>query len=94
MEVKKVAGDQGYSSNANRNLYKEKKIETSFAHNGRSSKDEVEKEKTRQELARVRATAMEGSFGTQKNHYNLNRVTRKLMATEILMIVFGVIPQM
>ena len=58
VEVKKVAGDQGYSSNANRNLCKEKKIETSFAHKGRSSKDEDEKKKTKQELARVRATAM------------------------------------
>ena len=90
VEVKKLAGDQGYSSNANRNLCKEKKIETSFAHKGRSSKDEDEKKKTRQELARVRATAMEGSFGTQKNHYNLNRVIGRLKATEILMIFFGV----
>ena len=90
VEVKKLAGDQGYSSNSNRNLCKEKKIETSFAHKGRSGKDEDEKKKTRQELARVRATAMEGSFGTQKNHYNLDRVTGRLKATEILMIFFGV----
>ena len=49
-----------------------------------------EKKMTRQELARLRATAMEGSFGTQKNHYNLNRVIGRLKATEILMIFFGV----
>ena len=90
VEVKKVAGDQGYSSNTNRNICKEKRIETSFAHKGRIGKDEDEKKKTRQELARVRATAMEGSFGTQKNHYNLNRVIGRLKATEILMIFFGI----
>ena len=29
-----------------------------------------EKDLIRKELARVRATAMEGSFGTQKEHYD------------------------
>jgi len=29
---------------------------------------------TEKELARERATAMEGSFGTQKEHYYLRRV--------------------
>ena len=39
------------------------------------------------ELARVRATAMEGSFGTQKEHYDLRRVKAR---TEILYIFFGI----
>ena len=90
VEVKKTAGDQEYSSNANRNLCKEKKIETSFAHQEQSSKNEDEKKKNRKELARTRTTTMEGSFGTQKNHYNLDRVIERLKATEILMIFFRV----
>ena len=90
VDVKKLGGDQGYASNTNRTLCKNKDIETSFAQKGRAGKDQDEKKKTRQELARVRATAMEGSFGTQKNHYNLNRVVGRLKVTEILMIFFGI----
>ena len=44
----------------------------------------------RQELARVRATAMEGSFGTQKEHYSLRRVKARKKETEILYIFFGI----
>ena len=42
------------------------------------------------ELARVRATAMEGSFGTQKEHYDLRRVKARTKRTEILYIFFGI----
>ena len=42
----------------------------------------------RKELARVRATAMEGSFGTQKEHYDLRRVKARTKLTEILYIFF------
>ena len=40
------------------------------------------------ELVRVRATAMEGSFGTQKEHYDLRRVKARTKRTEILYIFF------
>lgn len=42
------------------------------------------------DLARVRATAMEGSFGTQKEHYGLRRVKARTKWTEILYIFFGI----
>ena len=42
------------------------------------------------ELARVRATAMEGSFGTQKEHYDLRRVKARTKRTEILYIFLGI----
>ena len=41
-------------------------------------------------LARVRATAMEGSFGTQKEHYGLKRINGRIKKTEILIIFFGI----
>ena len=47
----------------------------------------------RKELARARATAMEGSFGTQKEHYDLRRVKARTKLTEILYIFFGTIRQ-
>lgn len=33
---------------------------------------------------------MEGSFGTEKNHYNLNKVKARIETTEKLWIFFGV----
>ena len=42
------------------------------------------------ELVRVRATAMEGSFGTQKEYYDLRRVKARTKRTEILYIFFGI----
>ena len=49
-----------------------------------------EKDLVRRELARVRATAMEGSFGTQKEHYDLRRVKARTKRMEILYIFFGI----
>ena len=54
------------------------------------TKEKREKDFVRQELARVRATAMEGSFGTQKEHYFLRRIKARKKETEILYIFFGI----
>ncbi|MBR2128982.1 MAG: DDE transposase, partial [Bacteroidales bacterium] len=45
---------------------------------------------TKRELARVRATAMEGSFGTQKEHYGLRKIAARIKSTEIMLIFFGI----
>lgn len=90
VDVKKIGGDTGYAGTANRNYCKEKGIQTSFVKRGRPSQEKKEKDFVRQELARVRATAMEGSFGTQKEHYALRRVKARKKETEILYIFFGI----
>lgn len=89
VDVKKIGGDRGYSGNDNRTFCKDNGIETSFVQKGRTGKDEV-KAAVRKELARVRATAMEGSFGTQKEHYGLRKVAARIKSTEKLMIFFGI----
>ena len=63
VSVKKIRGDQGYSGNDKRTFCKENGIETSFTQKGRTGKNEV-KNATKRELARVRATAMEGALWT------------------------------
>ena len=68
---------------------KENKIETSFTQKGRTGKNEV-KNATKRELARVRATAMEGSFGTQKEHYGLRKIAARIKSTEIMLIFFDI----
>ena len=91
VDVKKIGGDAGYAGTENRDFCKENKIQTSFVKRGRPFSDaKKEKDFVRQELARVRATAMEGSFGTQKEHYSLKRVKARKKVTEIMYIFFGI----
>lgn len=87
--MKKIGGDQSYSGNGNRTFCNKKKIETSFTRKGRTGKNEI-KNATKRELARVRATAMEGSFGTQKEHYGLRKIAARIKSTEIMLIFFGI----
>ena len=91
VEAKKVGGDTGYAGTDNRDYCKENGIQTSFVKRGRPfSEEKNEKDLVRKELARVRATAMEGSFGTQKEHYDLRRVKARTKQTEVLCIFFGI----
>ena len=90
VDAKKIGGDTGYVGSANRNLCKELGIQTSFVKRGRPTTEKNDKDYVRQELARVRATAMEGSFGTQKEHYGMRRIKARKKKTEILYIFFGI----
>ena len=71
VDAKKIGGDASYAGNANRDMCTSNGIQTSFVQKGKRAKEKREKDFVRQELARVRATTMEGSFGTQKEHYSL-----------------------
>ena len=44
----------------------------------------------RSELSKERATRLEGSFGTHKQHYSLARIKARNRKTEILWIFFGI----
>ena len=90
VEAKKVGADAGYAGSANRELCGKEKIRTSFVKRGRPAPVKKEDDIIRKELARERATRMEGSFGTQKEHYGLNRIKARTRLTEILYIFFGI----
>lgn len=85
--AKKIGGDQSYSGNGNRTFCKENGIETSFIQKGRTGKNEV-KNATKKELAKVRATAIEDSFGTKKEHYGRRKIATRIKSTEIMLIFF------
>ena len=72
--MKKIGGDASYAGNANREMCTSNGIQTSFVQKGKRAKEKREKDFVREELARVRATAMGGSFRTQKEHYSLRRI--------------------
>lgn len=90
VDVRKIGGDTGYAGSVNRNFCKENGIQTSFVKRGKPSKTDTAKDLVRQELARVRSTSMEGSFGTQKEHYDMRRIKARMKKTEILYIFFGI----
>ena len=90
VDAKKIGGDTCYAGTANRDLCKEMGIQTSFVKRGRPTTEKNDKDYVRQEMARVRATVMEGSFGTQKEHYAMRRIKARKRKTEILYIFFGI----
>ena len=89
-KITKLGGDCSYSGNDNRTFCSDENIVTSFVQKGKKREASASVSLVRKELARVRATAMEGSFGTQKEHYGLKRINGRIKKTEILMIFFGI----
>ncbi|KAB5341341.1 transposase, partial [Bacteroides salyersiae] len=90
VRVRCVAADSIYANNANRKFCTRYGISTSFVRKGRAAKDEQVRKLLRSELSRERATRLEGSFGTQKQHYSLSKVKARNRKTEILWIFFGI----
>ena len=88
--VKAVAADAIYANNTNRKFCTKYGIATSFVRKGRAAKDEKLRKSLRSELSHEKATRLEGSFGTQKQHYSLARIKARNRNTEILWIFFGI----
>ena len=84
VRVRCVAADSIYANNANRKFCTKYGISTSFVRKGRAAKDEQMRRILRSELSKERATRLEGSFGTQKQHYSLSRIKARNRKTEIL----------
>jgi hypothetical protein len=85
-----TALDRIYATNKNRKYSSRQKITTNFIRKGRAGKYEEQRLILARELNRERSTRMEGSFGTEKEHYSLNKIRARIEATEILWIFFGV----
>lgn len=90
VRVKALAADSIYANNVNRKFCTKYHISTSFKRKGRAAKDEPLRRILRSELSRERATRLEGSFGTQKQHYSLARIKARNRKTEMLWIFFGI----
>lgn len=90
VRVKAVAADSIYANNANRKYCTRYGISTSFVRKDRATKDEKALKILRSVLSRKSATRLEGSFGTQKQHYSLQKIKVRNRKTEILWIFFGI----
>jgi len=85
-----LAADAIYATNANRSYCTENRITTNFKRKGRAGKYEDQRQVISRELNKERATRMEGSFGTEKEHYSLQRIKARTEQNEILWIFFGI----
>ncbi|GHT70755.1 DDE transposase [Bacteroidia bacterium] len=91
-KVTHFAGDCIYATNKTRTYCscRQSPIYTSFKPKGRPGKEEAERRLMRSMLSKERSTRLEGSFGTEKEHYNLRKIKARTKETEILWIFFGI----
>lgn len=88
-----VAADLIYATNENRTFCKEENIMTNFKPKGRqgTGKDNMLKHSLRVELNKQRAVEMEGSFGNEKNHYQLSKIKSRSRQNDLGWIFFGLL---
>jgi hypothetical protein len=89
-KITHISADDIYASNANRKWCTGQGITTNFKRKGRAGKFEDQRQIMAAELRKERATRMEGSFGTEKQHYTLDKIKARIEKNEILWIFFGV----
>lgn len=84
-----VGADTIYATNKNRKFCKQQEIFTGFVPKGKQGKNQEQQRILRHLISKERATRLEGSFGTVKNHYLLDKVKARTKHTEIAWIFFG-----
>jgi hypothetical protein len=89
-KITHISADDIYATNKNRRYSTSAKIVTNFKRKGRAGKYEDQRQIISRELRKERTIRMEGSFGTEKEHYGLQRIKARTEKTEILWIFFGV----
>lgn len=89
-KVKVVGADAIYANNKNRNFITKHGIKTDFKPKGRRSKHRNHQDQLAKMITKERASRLEGSFGTDKEHFLLKKNLARTRKTEILMIFFGI----
>lgn len=85
-----LGADAIYATNKNRSYCSKENIYTSFVRKGKAGTNENQRSQMQNILAKDRSTRMEGSFGTEKNHYGLKRILARTKANEMVWIFFGI----
>ena len=91
IQVAKDGADTIYANNDNRRYCTENGITTCFVRKGPKPKDEgADISTARRIIGTLRSTAMEGSFGNQKQHYGVGRIAARNSRSETLLLFFGI----
>ena len=85
-DCNQLAADRIYATNGNRSFLSEKKIATNFVAKGKARKEPLKRI-----LSTLRNTYLEGSFGTEKEHYGLRKIKARLEHTERVWVYMGVL---
>lgn len=88
--ISHVSGDDIYATNENRRWCSSQDIYHGFKRKGRAGKHEEHRVLMASVLRKERSTRMEGSFGTEKEYYGLQKIKARTMRNEMLWIFFGV----
>lgn len=89
-KLKVVGADRIYANNKNRTYVTKLGIKTDFKRKGRPSKHKNQFDQLAVMITKERATRLEGSFGTDKEHFLLKRIKARTKQTEILWMFFGI----
>lgn len=84
-----LSADRIYATNENRRFCTQNSIQTNFVRKG-TGKDDKPTKKIKELLNKQRSTSLEGSFGTEKEHYLLHKVKAQNPITERVWIFFGI----
>lgn len=86
-----MGADAIYATNKNRCYCTANKIATSFVAKGNEGKNKEQKSQMRSILGKVRSTILEGSFGNEKNHYQMNKIKARTEQNEKVWIFFSLL---
>lgn len=89
-KVRWAGADAIYATNKNRSFATRNQIQTDFKPKGRAGKNEAHRKQAAKLITKERATRLEGSFGNEKQHYNLSKIKARTKENEILWIFFGI----
>lgn len=88
--VKVLGADAIYATNANRKYVSDRGIQTDFKPKGRPGRHKAHKSQLSKLITKERASRLEGSFGTDKAYYLLNKIKARTKETETLWIFMGI----
>jgi transposase, IS5 family len=86
-----MGADAIYATNENRSYCTTNNIATSFVAKGNEGKLKEQKSQMRSILGKIRSTVLEGSFGNEKNHYQMNKIKAKTEGNEKVWIFFSLL---
>ena len=86
-----MGADAIYATNENRKYCTKNNIATSFVAKGKEGQLKEQKSQMRSILGKVRSTVLEGSFGNEKNHYQMNQIKAKTQPNEKARIFFSLL---
>jgi hypothetical protein len=88
---RQMGADAIYGTNANRTYCTANNIATSFVPKGNEGKLKEQKSQMRSILGKIRSTVLEGSFGNEKNHYQMNKIKARTQGNEQVWIFFSLL---